>query len=508
MLPTRFAAPLAALGLLLAPLTASPAAPSHSRSQARSALYVANVGDASILRCDGRTGKPLAVLDRGCYPVGLALGPDGNLYATSFGTGGVVRLNPRTGKPLGTFIPRGRGGLDQPVTMAFGPDGNLYVGNWQHHDIRRFDGRTGAFLGVFVSHANFGPLAPGDVAFGPDGNLYATNNGRNSVLRFNGRTGKALGAFVKPRSGGLENPQNIAFGPNRNLFVGGPKGVLEYGKTGRFVKAFAKPGSGGLRDVGGLAFGPDGNLYVGDWRSNNILRFNGRTGAFQNVFVSAKSGLSENRYILFGPMGSGGESVAALAERAAHQRRLARRFAAQLKLRARNARAARQAAPQEEPVLLAVGTQAPDFAAQAPDGTLVHLSDFKGKPVILDFWSTWCGPCQASMPHLEKVYQQVKDQGVAVLGVCVWDQKDAYDAWVADKKGTYTFPTAFDPAGRGPNGIAKSLYNVSGIPTQYIIDKDGKVAATLVGYDESDHRLEDALTKMGLTVKTEAASAR
>ena len=165
-------------------------------------------------------------------------------------------------------------------------------------------------------------------------------------------------------------------------------------------------------------------------------------------------------------------------------------------------------APPPPKPLLAVGTPAPDFTATAPDGSTVHLSDFKGKTVVLDFWSTWCGPCQMSMPHLEKVYQAVKGQNVAVLGVCVWDEKPAYDKWVTAKKDTYHFPTAFDPAGRGAKSIASELYHVSGIPTQYVIDRDGKIAASTVGYDEDGTALEDALKKQGAAVpegKTAAA---
>ncbi len=160
--------------------------------------------------------------------------------------------------------------------------------------------------------------------------------------------------------------------------------------------------------------------------------------------------------------------------------------------------------PTPPPPLLANGTPAPDFAAVAPDGTQVHLSDYKGKTVVLDFWSTWCGPCQMSMPHLEKVYQQVKGK-VAVLGVCVWDEKPAYDTWVTAKKGTYSFPTAFDPAGRGDKSIASKLYHVSGIPTQYVINKDGKIAASTVGYNEGGTFLEAALNKLGTDIPVPTA---
>ena len=261
---------------------------------------------------------------------------------------------------------------------------------------------------------------------------------------------------------------------------------MEYTKTGAFKRVFAARGPH-LSNVGGLTFGPDGNLYVGDWMKSDVVRYNAKTAAFLGVFVPPSSGLMENRYILFGPKGSGGTSP--LVAAAARAKRMKAMVAAEAQAEA------------NRPKLLAIGTIAPDFSATTADGKAVHLSDFKGKPVVLDFWSTWCGPCQRSMPHLEKVYEQVKDKDVVVLGVCVWDDKAAYDKWVAAKKGVYTFMTAFDPAGRdNDTSIANQLYNVSGIPTQYVIDKDGKVAASSVGYDETDHRLESALGALGVDI--------
>ncbi|HLJ57502.1 MAG TPA: TlpA disulfide reductase family protein [Chthonomonadaceae bacterium] len=156
------------------------------------------------------------------------------------------------------------------------------------------------------------------------------------------------------------------------------------------------------------------------------------------------------------------------------------------------------AAPVAKP-LLAAGTAAPDFEAEAWGGGTLRLSDYKGKVVVLDFWATWCGPCQKSMPHIEKVYQAYKNKDVVVLGVCVWDDKDAYMKWVPEKKDTYHFKFAFDPAGRaGPKNIAGDKFNVSGIPTTYVIDRDGKVSAAIVGYSDGDTRVEDALAKLGL----------
>ncbi len=157
--------------------------------------------------------------------------------------------------------------------------------------------------------------------------------------------------------------------------------------------------------------------------------------------------------------------------------------------------------PEARVEMLKVGAVAPDFTTTDINGKTVKISDYKGKVVILDFWAPWCGPCIASMPHTNEVAATYKDQGVVVLGSCTSDTRANFDKWVKANQEKYPdFIFSHDAAERTPDRASRKLYGVSGIPTQFIIDRVGKIAAISIGYMKGEVLLEGALAKAGIKV--------
>jgi thiol-disulfide isomerase/thioredoxin len=161
--------------------------------------------------------------------------------------------------------------------------------------------------------------------------------------------------------------------------------------------------------------------------------------------------------------------------------------------------AARAAAPRTE--MIKVGAMAPDFTTQDINGKPVKLSDYRGKVVVLDFWATWCGPCIASMPHTQEVAKTYKDQGVVVLGSCTSDTREKFEGWVKANQEKYPdFIFTHDAAEKKPERASAKLYGVGGIPQQFIIDREGRIAAAVTGYLKGEVILDGALAKAGIKV--------
>jgi peroxiredoxin len=123
------------------------------------------------------------------------------------------------------------------------------------------------------------------------------------------------------------------------------------------------------------------------------------------------------------------------------------------------------------PVGLRVGQRAPDFTTQLLDGQTVSLSDYRGQPVLVNFWATWCGPCREEMPDFQTVYAAYRADGFVVLAVNAMESKSDVAAFV--QKLGITYPVALDESGT----INRDLYNRVGYPTSFLLDKTGVIVA-------------------------------
>ena len=121
------------------------------------------------------------------------------------------------------------------------------------------------------------------------------------------------------------------------------------------------------------------------------------------------------------------------------------------------------------------GFLAPDFTLTSTDGETFSLSALRGRPVILNFWATWCPPCRAEMPAFEEAWQRYKADGVLILGVNQGESKSAVERFARQEVGT-TFPLLLDQTTE-----VGAIYAVRALPTTVFIDADGRIQDLKVG---------------------------
>lgn len=142
-----------------------------------------------------------------------------------------------------------------------------------------------------------------------------------------------------------------------------------------------------------------------------------------------------------------------------------------------------------EPPVAVTGKLAPDFQLRSRDGQSVSLSDFRGKPVLINFWTTWCPPCRAEMPYLQEIYDDWSGRGLVVLTVNVGESPSKVREFM--QAYNLSLPMLLDT-----EGATVQKYTISAIPITFFIDKDGIIQAKIIGAFPSKEAIEKTLVKI------------
>jgi peroxiredoxin len=145
--------------------------------------------------------------------------------------------------------------------------------------------------------------------------------------------------------------------------------------------------------------------------------------------------------------------------------------------------------PQQSAVIQMKGNIAPDFTLQSLDGKTVHLSDYRGKAVLLNFWATWCAPCKIEMPWFVELQKQYGGEGLQILGVAMDDASPKEIAAFAKDMGV-NYPVLL-----GKEAVGDAYGGVQFLPESFYIDRNGKVLDKAFGL-KGRGEIEDGIKKI------------
>ena len=136
-----------------------------------------------------------------------------------------------------------------------------------------------------------------------------------------------------------------------------------------------------------------------------------------------------------------------------------------------------------------VGNPAPDFQLSDLDGKTVSLSDFQGKPVLLNFWASWCRPCRTEMPYIQQVYEEWSDKGLVVLAINIGESASRVEEFL--QRYNLYLPVLLDI-----RQVVAPKYNIIYIPATFLIDQDGIIQDKKIGPFQSKEEIEEMLSKV------------
>ncbi len=139
---------------------------------------------------------------------------------------------------------------------------------------------------------------------------------------------------------------------------------------------------------------------------------------------------------------------------------------------------------------------APDFELSGPNGETYQLSDFQGQPLIVNFWATWCPPCRAEMPAMQRAWEQLQPEGIGVIAINVGEDAEAVKAFLEQVPVSFPLPLDTD------SKVTQS-WPLRGLPTTFVMAPDGRLVYKATGEREWD---EPALLDLVRALKAQPAA--